>query len=187
MKGTTNLTNHFLIAMPGLEDSNFSRTVTYVCEHSDQGAMGLVVNRPTGLLLGEIFDQLDIHVSDLQAARQPVYHGGPVQPDRGFVLHTGDHGYDSTVRLNDEISITTSQDILRAIAAGEGPPQILIALGYAGWGKGQLENELAQNSWLSAPASSEILFNTPYELRWHAAARLLGVDMDLLPTQAGHG
>lgn len=180
------LNNQFLIAMPGMEDTNFSRTVTYVCEHSDQGAMGLVVNRPTGLQLVDIFEQLDIKPLNAMIGEQVVYSGGPMQPDRGFVLHTGERSWDSTLRVTPEISVTTSQDILHSIAAGEGPEQILITLGYAGWGAGQLEGELAANTWLSGPANSSILFDLPAEQRWHAAAELLGVNLDLLSMEAGH-
>ena len=138
---STSLTNHFLIAMPGLQDPNFSRTVTYVCEHTDQGAMGIIINRPTEVTLGELLDQLDIPTR-LDAVRDTlVYQGGPVQTDRGFVLHTAGPAFDSTLNINDQISVTTSRDVLEAIARGEGPAQTLIALGYAGWGGGQLEQE----------------------------------------------
>lgn len=186
MHSDDHLTNHFLIAMPGLADPNFFHTVTYLCEHSDQGAMGLVINRPMDLQLGDIFEQLDIKISDPEVSRIPVYMGGPVQGDRGFVLHNADSEWDSTLQVTDEISITTSLDILQAIAAGQGPARSLVTLGYAGWGAGQLEAELAQNAWLSGPAQSDIIFKRASNQRWQAAANLLGVDLNLLSSEAGH-
>jgi putative transcriptional regulator len=181
------LSNHFLIAMPGLRDPNFSRTVTYLCEHSAEGAMGLVINRPmSNIHLGDMLEQLDIEAVDPEAGRTTVYQGGPVQPDRGFVLHTGGRRWDSTLEITDKISITTSRDILESIAVGEGPENVLIALGYAGWASGQLENELGANSWLSGPAETDILFRLPAESRWQAAASLLRVDLNLLSGEAGH-
>jgi len=182
----SHLTNHFLIAMPGLADPNFFHTVTYICEHSDQGAMGIVINRPMELQLSDIFEQLEIAVTSPQPSRQPVYIGGPVQGDRGFVLHDSNSVWDSTLKVTPEISVTTSLDILEAIAAGKGPDKVLVALGYAGWGSGQLEQELAQNAWLNGPADSDIIFNRPSQERWRAAAELLGVDLDLLSGEAGH-
>jgi putative transcriptional regulator len=183
---STSLTNHFLIAMPGLQDPNFARTVTYVCEHTDQGAMGIVINRPTEVTLGELLAQLDIPTR-LSAVRDTlVYQGGPVQTDRGFVLHTAGPSFDSTINITAQISVTTSRDVLEAIAGGEGPPQALIALGYAGWGSGQLEQELSANAWLSGPANDDIIFRLDAESRWLAAAKLLGVDLNLLSGEAGH-
>jgi len=186
MYDTQSLTNQFLIAMPGLADPNFSRTVTYVCEHNAQGAMGIVVNRPINLHLGEMLDQLQIPAIHAKARKLPIYLGGPVQTDRGFVLHSGDRAWDSTLRVTSQVSVTTSKDILEAIAQGDGPDHALIALGYAGWSSGQLEEEMGANTWLSGPATEEILFRTPAEQRWRAAARLLGVNMDLLSGEAGH-
>ncbi len=186
MDSSQSLTNHFLIAMPGLQDPNFSRTVTYICEHNEQGCMGIVVNRPMELQLGDMFDQLDIASERQSALSTPVYLGGPVQTDRGFVLHSGDRIWDSTLRITDGVSITTSKDILEAIARGEGPEEVLVALGYAGWTAGQLEDELSANAWLSGPADGAIMFKTPPAERWTAAARLLGVDMNLLIGEAGH-
>jgi len=186
MYDTQSLTNQFLIAMPGLADPNFSRTVTYICEHNAQGAMGIVVNRPISLHLGEMLDQLQIPASHSEARELPIYLGGPVQTDRGFVLHSGDRAWDSTLRITPQVSVTTSKDILEAIAQGDGPTHTLIALGYAGWAGGQLEDEMSANAWLSGPASEEVLFRTPAEQRWRAAARLLGVDLDLLSGEAGH-
>jgi putative transcriptional regulator len=186
MSFSTTLANHFLIAMPGLQDPNFSRTVTYVCEHTDQGAMGIVINRPMEIRLGEVLEQLDISSNDNSVLDTIVYLGGPVQPDRGFVLHTDGESYDSTLSITPEISVTTSRDVLEAIADGRGPERTLIALGYAGWAGGQLEEEMSANSWLSGPADDNILFRMPAGERWQAAAHLLGVDLNLLSAEAGH-
>jgi putative transcriptional regulator len=186
MRPETNLTNHFLIAMPRLEDPNFFHTVTYICEHSSDGAMGIVINRPMELHLADIFEQLKIPVSTQKIAEQPVYIGGPVQSDRGFVLHDSDSEWASTLRVTSEISVTTSLDILEAIAAGKGPGQNLVALGFASWAAGQLESELAQNAWLNGPANRDIIFNRASNERWQAAADLLGVDLNLLSGDAGH-
>lgn len=186
MSPETNLTNHFLIAMPGLEDPNFFHTVTYICEHNSDGAMGIVINRPMDLQLSDIFEQLEIKISSLSISQQPVYLGGPVQSDRGFVLHDSSTEWNSTLRINTEISVTTSLDILEAIASDKGPSESLVALGYAGWGAGQLEEELSQNAWLSGPAKSEIIFQRASDERWQAAADLLGVDLNLLSSDTGH-
>jgi putative transcriptional regulator len=181
------LSNHFLIAMPQLRDPNFARTVTYLCEHNPEGAMGLVINRPmSDLHLGDMLEQLDIPTDDPRVKQTTVYVGGPVQPDRGFVLHSSGKRWDSTLEINTELSLTTSRDILESIAAGEGPPQALIALGYAGWASGQLEDELGANAWLSGPAETDIIFRLAPESRWRAAAGLLGVDLNLLSGEAGH-
>ncbi|AGA91277.1 putative transcriptional regulator [Thioflavicoccus mobilis 8321] len=182
----TSLRNHFLIAMPGLKDPNFSRTVTYVCEHTEEGAMGIVINRPMDIRLGVVLSQLDIVSGDSTVSDRLVFLGGPVQPDRGFVLHSGDEQFDSTMSIAPEINITTSRDILEAIADGRGPNRHLIALGYAGWGGGQLEEEMSANTWLSGPADETIIFTTPVDARWQAAAGLLGVDLNLLSGDAGH-
>ncbi|MES9842350.1 MAG: YqgE/AlgH family protein [Candidatus Thiodiazotropha endolucinida] len=186
MRPETNLTNHFLIAMPRLEDPNFFHTVTYICEHTTDGAMGIVINRPMDLHLADIFEQLEIQISTNDIAEQPVYIGGPVQSDRGFVLHDSSTEWASTLKVTTEISVTTSLDILEAIATGKGPEHNLVALGYAGWGAGQLESELAQNAWLSGPAESDIIFNRASDERWQAAADLLGVDLNLLSGDTGH-
>ncbi|MES9818310.1 MAG: YqgE/AlgH family protein [Candidatus Thiodiazotropha sp.] len=186
MRPETNLTNHFLIAMPRLEDPNFFHTVTYICEHTTDGAMGIVINRPMDLHLADIFEQLEIRISTNDIAEQPVYIGGPVQSDRGFVLHESSTEWASTLKVTTDISVTTSLDILEAIAAGKGPEHNLAALGYAGWGAGQLESELAQNAWLSGPAESDIIFNRASDERWQAAADLLGVDLNLLSGDTGH-
>jgi len=180
------LTNHLLIAMPGLQDPNFARTVTYICEHTEHGAMGIVINRPLNVTLGALLDQLDIVARHPGVAETPIYQGGPVQTDRGFVLHTAGYSYDSTLNITPDISVTTSRDILEAIARGEGPDQVLIALGYAGWGSGQLEQEMSANAWLNGPASNDIIFRLDPSARWMAAAQLLGVDLNLMSGEAGH-
>lgn len=185
------LTNHFLIAMPGLEDPNFHRTVTYLCAHNEEGAMGIVINRPLELSLGEILSHMDLPVPEdnPSIAERPVLEGGPVQRERGFVLHhpgPGDREWDSVLQVEGGIAIATSRDILAALASGEGPPEAVVALGYAGWGAGQLESEVLDNAWLSGPADPDVIFNLPYESRWEAAARLLGVDLERLSGVAGH-
>ncbi|WP_331345003.1 YqgE/AlgH family protein [Cellvibrio sp. UBA7661] len=179
------LRDHFLIAMPGLNDSSFAHTVTYVCEHSDKGAMGVVINAATPMLLKEIFLQMDLDdLSD--QGDQMVMSGGPVQPERGFVLHTSDVKWQSTLEVSPDISLTASRDIIVALAEGRGPKQCLIALGYAGWGEGQLEAEIAANSWLTVPANKDIIFNTPLEQRWASAAQVLGIDVNLIASTPGH-
>jgi len=180
------LTNQFLIAMPALDDPNFHGTVTFICEHNDQGAMGIVINRPLTMTLGEILSQIQIPTQADEIARQAVYMGGPVQTDRGFVLHNPVGEWDSMLRINDELGITTSKDILQDIAVGAGPRRILVALGYAGWGAGQLEQELADNVWLCGPADISIIFDTPWQQRWEAAAALMGVDLNQISDQIGH-
>ena len=186
MSETSCLKDHFLIALPSLQDANFFHSVTYLCEHTDEGAMGLVVNRPSELAFADILRHMEIEVGEQTPTDIPVFTGGPVQEDRGFLLHSPPDRWQSTLVVNDELAITTSRDILQAIAEGEGPKEVLIALGYAGWGPGQLEQELQQDSWLVAPASREILFHTPVEKRWEAAAALAGVDLNLITSTAGH-
>jgi len=180
------LTNHFLIAMPGLADPNFYHTVTYICEHNSDGALGIVINRPLGTRLGDVLEQLEIKPASPQIAEQPVYLGGPVQPERGFVVHRPVGDWDATLKITENIGVSSSRDLLGAIAQGAGPERTLIALGYAGWGAGQLEQELAENAWLSGPADERILFDLPVSQRWAAAAQLLGVDLNLLSSDAGH-
>ncbi len=183
----TSLRNQFLVAMPGMADDNFGHTVTLLCEHTAEGAMGLVINRPTTLDLRDMLQHMGLEADKLAAEPKPVFWGGPVQPERGFVLHNpGDGEWDSTLKLSDALSITTSKDILVAIGQGKGPGQYLVTLGYAGWSAGQLEEEILHNSWLNTPADSGIVFETPTASRWQAAARLLGVDVHLLSTDAGH-
>jgi len=181
-----NLTNHLLIAMPNLQDPNFEHTVTYICEHNENGAMGIVVNRPIDINLGEVFEQMEIPVSAPELAQARVFLGGPVEEQRGFVLHTHPADWDSSLKVSEQLSVTTSRDILEAMARGEGPSHALIALGYAGWGSGQLEQEILDNAWLSVPAEQAILFDLPPEKRWEAAAKLLGVDLNILSNESGH-
>lgn len=183
---SSNLTNQFLIAMPGLADPNFSHTVTYVCAHNEDGAMGIVINRPLDLELGEVLRQMELESGSEAVQAMPVYHGGPVQTDRGFILHHSATEWQSSIRISDDIGIATSRDILQAIAAGTGPRETLVALGYAGWGAGQLEDEIMENAWLSGPADLDIIFNTPCQKRWSAAAALLGVELDKLTHHIGH-
>jgi putative transcriptional regulator len=180
------LQDHFLIAMPAMGDPNFNETVTYVCKHDDEGALGIIINRPTEMSLREVFAQLALPVHDERQAARPVLSGGPVARDRGFVLHRSAEGYDSTLRAGGDIRVTVSQDILSALARGQGPDPVLVALGYAGWRAGQLEAELGANAWLSVPADQGILFETPFEQRWTAAIGLLGVDIHQITTYAGH-
>ena len=180
------LKHHFLIAMPHMADGNFAQTVTYLVDHGEQGAMGLVINRPSGLSLADILEQLRPETSPATRCHgMPVYSGGPVQTERGFVLHPTGPSFQASVVLGD-VTLSTSQDVLLSIAEGQGPAQHLIALGYAGWDAGQLEAELADNAWLTCPASLDILFDLPADLRLDAAAARLGVNLSLLTAQAGH-
>ncbi len=181
-----NLTHHFLIAMPSMVDSVFSKTVTYICEHNEQGALGLVINRPTDLTLTSLLKQLSISSEGFQPVDSSIVFGGPVQVDCGFILHHPMGNWQSTLKINEEVELTTSLDILRAIAHAEGPDKLLIALGYSGWEPGQIEQEIAQNSWLTVPASSNILFDLSYEERMPAALQLLGVDLANLSNEVGH-
>ena len=179
------LSNQFLVAMPGLEDSNFNHSVTLLCEHFEKGALGLVINRPTDLHLSEMLDQMGVE-RERMSGDPIVYWGGPVQPERGFVVHSGPGTWDSTLRLDEDLYITTSRDVLGAIGRGEGPDRYMVALGYAGWGEGQLESEIMSNSWLNTPVDRAVLFGTPAPDRWLAATRLLGVDVSHLASVAGH-
>ncbi len=187
MPDSSSLTNHFLIALPSMGDDRFSRTVTYICQHnSEDGAMGIVLNRPSQLQLCDVFNHMNIMQQNQQVGEQIVYVGGPVQEERGFVLHTQPAKWDSSTPVDEQINVTTSRDILQAIAEGKGPQDFFVALGYAGWGPGQLERELQTDSWLSGPATPEIIFKTPTEQRWQAAASLIGVDLNLISSTAGH-
>jgi len=180
------LKHQFLIAMPHMADPNFAHTLTYIVEHNANGAMGLVVNRPQELNLADILEQLRPDVEAPASCLQiPIYIGGPVQNDRGFVLHTSDKAYQATIGL-EGLSLSTSQDVLFAIADGVGPKQSLITLGYAGWEAGQLEAELADNAWLNCPFDPEIIFGMACEQRLEAAAASLGINLSLLTSQAGH-
>jgi putative transcriptional regulator len=181
-----NLTHHFLIAMPTLGDPNFQRTVTYLCHHDDEGAMGIVINRPLDISLGEVLGHMSIECTDASIRGMPVLQGGPVQRERGFVIHHPAGKWDSVLEVGDQIAIATSRDILAAMAVGKGPERAVVALGYAGWGAGQLEREVSENAWLSSPANPEIIFDSPYDQRWSSAAHLLGVDLGRLHGEAGH-
>lgn len=179
------LKNHFLIAMPSLRDINFHQSVTYIYEHNDEGALGIVVNKPMRITLGDVFRQLSITTNDPKIEKFPVVLGGPIAQEQGFIIHrTKEFSMDALIE-NDEIAISTSKEVLESIAKGHGN-NIIVSLGYAGWSNGQLETELISNSWLVAPADPKILFDTPFEKRWRAAAALIGVDIDRLGTDVGH-
>lgn len=181
------LTDHFLIAMPALEDVNFHHTVTYVCEHNEEGALGIVINRLTDISLGEVMKQMGLEwPSDEAIANQRIYWGGPVEPERGFILHQPLGDWDATIDINGLMGLTSSRDVIQAMQKGDGPERSLITLGYAGWGPGQLEQEMAANAWLSGPADADILFTMDPDERWQAAAQLLGVDLDRLSNDVGH-
>ena len=189
MSDSVDLTNHFLIAMPGMIEGDLAGTVIYMCEHSDRGALGLVINRPIDMTLSNLLQRVDLpaeNSADETSDEVPVYFGGPVQTDRGFVLHRPHGQYSSSIHLENELALTTSRDVLQDVAAGQGPEQLFVTLGYAGWGAGQLEQELAQNSWLSVPADEAIIFDTPVDVRYPAAMRLLGIDPAMLAGSAGH-
>ena len=186
MTTSDSLSNQFLIAMPSLADPNFERTVTLICEHNEDGALGIIINRVTDLHVGEVLQQLELAVPDTPLADQPVMHGGPVAQSRGFVLHGSDDDWESTLRLGQGLRLTTSRDIMVAMSEGSGPERSLFALGYAGWSPGQLETEMSDNAWLSVRCSSDLIFDTPIEQRWDAATRLLGIDPSRLSSQAGH-
>jgi putative transcriptional regulator len=180
------LRGHFLIAMPGMGDPNFHETVAYICKHDDDGALGIVINRPTTMLVEDVFRQLSLDVQPGAQIGEPVLSGGPVDPDRGFVLHQSPTTFESTVDPQAQVKVTVSQDILIAMARGNGPTPAVVALGYAGWSAGQLESELATDAWLNAPADPAIIFATPHKQRWTAAARILGVDIHQITSYAGH-
>jgi putative transcriptional regulator len=185
-KSSDCLRDHFLLAMPCLSEGIFSHSITYICEHGESGAMGIVINQPLDLSVDEIFEHLQITPRQ-DFSDMPVMAGGPVQIDHGFVLHRKcDTSWEASLKVTSEITLTTSRDILRAIANDNGPDDHLIALGYAGWAAGQLEQELAENSWLTLPANSDIIFSTPADQRLGAAAALLGIDMNLISGEAGH-
>jgi putative transcriptional regulator len=181
-----NLTGHFLIAMPSMADPHFAKSLTFICEHNDQGALGLVVNRPIDMTLQSLFEQLGIEQTEHSMDSLPVHFGGPVQTDRGFVLHEPVGRWQSTLAVNGNVGLTTSKDILEAVSKGEGPRNLLVTLGYAGWAPGQLEHELRQNAWLTVAAQTQILFGMPFEDRLAAAMELLGVDFAKLSDAAGH-
>ena len=180
------LENQFLIAMPSMGDPYFSKTVTYICEHNDEGAMGLVINVPVKLTLNELLEQLDADLEKHPKLEQQVLTGGPVAQQRGFVLHSPQKGWSSSLALSSDVMITTSKDILLALGTDKAPENYMVTLGYAGWGPGQLEQEILANSWLTTPADSEILFNTPVEQRWLKATEKLGIDVAHLSNDIGH-
>ena len=182
---TINLTSHFLIAMPAMSDPNFSRTLTFVCEHNQRGALGIVVNRPIEVTLAALFRQVEIDLPESSLGEQPVFFGGPVQFDHGFVLHRPVGDWKSTLPVG-EVGLTTSRDILEAMAAGSGPRQQLVALGYAGWAPGQLEDEIRRNGWHTVRADTDVIFNLPPEARYEAAMSALGVIAANLSEAAGH-
>ena len=186
MTDTESLTGQFLIAMPAMTDPNFEQTVSYICQHNENGALGIVINRTMELTMGDVLGQMSIPSNECAQAGQFVHYGGPVQSERGFILHDRPDDWESTLAIDENIGLTTSRDVLEAIARNEGPNRSLMALGYAGWGSGQLEYEITQNAWLSGPADIELIFSTPVEQRWSRAAGLLGVDLTLLSREAGH-
>ena len=180
------LQQQMLIAMPSMSDPNFFRSVTLMCQHNEEGAIGITINRLSSFTLGEIFRQLDINCEHEQISSMLVLDGGPVSPDHGFVMHPPVDGFESSIRINDDIMVTTSRDILAAIATGNGPEQFVVALGYAGWGDGQLESEMRENAWLAVPADKKLLFDSPLEGRWAMAVGNLGIDIDNLHGVGGH-
>lgn len=193
---TINLTHHFLIAMPGLEDASFARSVVYLCEHSSRGALGLVINKPSDIKLKNLFEKVDLPLARDDLAGAPVFHGGPVQTERGFVLHEAvaagtearpdEPVYASTMTIPGGLEMTTSKDVLEALATGAGPRKVLVSLGYSAWGEGQLESELAENSWLTVEADPQVIFDTPVEQRYDKALSLLGLQAWMLSPEAGH-
>ena len=185
-----NLTNQFLIAMPGMVDGNFAGTVVYLCEHNDKGALGLVINRPIDINLKHLFEKVDLSLDRSDLAERPVYLGGPVQTERGFVLHESlddevGH-YNSTLKIEGGLEMTTSRDVLEALSNGAGPRKVFITLGYSGWTAGQLEEEISRNGWLNVDADPDVIFDTPVEQRYDKALSLLGIDRNFLMGEAGH-
>jgi len=186
------LANQFLIAMPGMVDDTFAGTVVYLCDHTNNGAMGLVVNRPTDVDLANVFDKIDLQLEIQPLAKKPVYFGGPVQTDRGFVLHEQKEStdYSSSLKVPGGLAMTTSKDVLEAVAAGSGPERFLMTLGYAGWSAGQLEDEISRNGWLNIQAPTDemaqIIFETPNEDKYDKVLALLGIDASFLSSEAGH-
>ncbi|NNG23065.1 YqgE/AlgH family protein [Massilia sp. ML15P13] len=184
-----NLANHFLIAMPSIQDPIFGGTVVYVCEHNEKGVLGVVINKPTDMTMEVLFDRVDLKLGEglrSPVVDEPIMFGGPVQDDRGFVLHTPSGRYSSSLTVTDEVAFTTSIDVLEAVASGTGPARMLVSIGYAGWSPGQLEEELSRNGWLTVAADARVLFDLPIEERYTAAIKLLGIDPLMLATEAGH-
>ena len=186
MSDANSLANNLLIAMPTLADGNFAQTVSLICEHSERGALGIVLNKPLEMKLGDVLAQMKLETSEISIGERAVLRGGPVHTDRGFVLHRPGGEWDSTHRISDAIQVTTSRDVLAAIARGEGPRDAFVALGYAGWEPGQLEREILDNSWLSVPMNEQLVFEVPFEQRWQAAWQLLGVHSSRVSPVAGH-
>ncbi|MFN9707739.1 MAG: YqgE/AlgH family protein [Burkholderiales bacterium] len=189
MSNAVNFTNQFLIAMPGMDSNAFSGSVIYLCEHTQNGAMGLVINKPIDINLKNLFEKIDLVLEREDISEQPVYFGGPVQTERGFVLHErlceeGGH-YSSSLKISGGLEMTTSKDVLEALASGAGPKRVLITLGYSGWGAGQLEEEMGRNSWINVAAEPEIIFDTPVQERYQKALSLLGIDLLMLSQVAG--
>jgi len=183
---TLNLANHFLIAMPSMQDPVFGGTVVYVCEHNENGVLGVVINKPTDMTMEVLFERIDLKLESNVDVDAPIMFGGPVQDDRGFVLHTPGTRYSSSLTVTEDVAFTTSIDVLEAVAAGEGPPRMLVSIGYSGWSPGQLEDEISRNGWLTVGADPDILFKLPIEERYTAAMRLLGIDPLMLTSEAGH-
>ena len=186
-----NLTNHFLIAMPAMSDETFGRSVVYMCEHSERGALGLMINKPSDILVRHLFDKVELPLARADVAEQPVFMGGPVQTERGFVLHEavsgeGESVYASTLSIPGGLEMTTSKDVLEAMASGAGPRRVFVSLGYASWGQGQLESEITENSWLTVEAKPELIFDVPVERRYDAALALLGLQAWMISPEAGH-
>ena len=184
------LTNQFLIAMPGMADENFEGSVIYLCEHNEKGALGLVINKPIDIKLKNLFEKVELKLDRHELGEQPVYFGGPVQTERGFVLHDkrgeGVSAYNSTLSIPGGLDLTTSKDVLEALAEGSGPARVLVTLGYSGWRAGQLEEELGRNGWLTVDADPAVIFDTPIDQRYHRAVGLLGIDPRMLSQEAGH-
>ena len=181
-----NLSNHFLIAMPSMLDPIFGGTVVYLCEHNERGALGMVINKPTDITMSDLFSRLDLQPEIAPFAEKPVMFGGPVQDDRGFVLHSPLGEFSSMLKVTDDIAFTTSRDVLEAVASGQGPQRLLVSIGYSGWGAGQLEEEISRNGWLTVAADPAVIFDLPVNERYTAALKLLGVNPAMLSSGVGH-
>ena len=184
-----NLANHFLIAMPSMDDPIFGGTVVYICEHNDKGVLGVVINKPTDMTMEVLFERIDLKLAEglrTTVVNEPIMFGGPVQDDRGFVLHTPHARYSSSLTVTPDVAFTTSIDVLEAVASGNGPKRMLVSIGYSGWSPGQLEEEIGRNGWLTVPADPSVMFDLPIEERYNAAIKLLGIDPMMLASEAGH-